>query len=203
MSEHLPPRPPRRPAASLSDLELAILVQGPSGPARNEATSELDRRYGAQLRRFAERLVPGYGEDIVQETMEKLILGAFRVDGPLKPWLFRVAHNAAVSRVRYLTVRGTVLLDDAQKRTVHETDELAEQRDELARVVGAAGQLSPVHRMVLAAQLNDLSLDDAAARRGVTRNAERVERQRMVRALRKRTGGDCGAPAERTRHSAR
>ncbi len=72
-----------------------------------------DRIYGLALRLLGN---PAAAEDVVQETFLKLMTGARQIEGRarLTTWLYRVAYNAAMDRLR------------AQKREVPVPEEGAE-----------------------------------------------------------------------------
>ena len=58
-----------------------------------------DRLYGLALRLLGD---PAAAEDVVQEAFLKLMAGAGRIEGraSLATWLYRVAYNAAMDRLR-------------------------------------------------------------------------------------------------------
>ncbi len=58
-----------------------------------------DRLYGLALRLLGD---PAAAEDVVQEAFLKLMAGASRIEGRsrLATWLYRVAYNAAMDRLR-------------------------------------------------------------------------------------------------------
>ena len=64
----------------------------------------LYRRWQAPLHRFAIGMTgsPHAAEDVVQETFLKLMTGARQIEGRarLTTWLYRVAYNAAMDRLR-------------------------------------------------------------------------------------------------------
>lgn len=83
--------------------EDARLVQRLSGGDETALVSIMER-YGAAMLAFAQRLVGDkyLAEEICQDTMLKVWqqAGAFRMDGHLRAWLFRVVRNSAIDCMR-------------------------------------------------------------------------------------------------------
>jgi RNA polymerase sigma factor (sigma-70 family) len=77
----------------------------------------------ADLHRYCARLTGSVfdGEDIVQDTLARAYAGINQLaaDTPLKPWLFRIAHNRAIDHVRSRAVRAT----DPMEAAAHVADE--------------------------------------------------------------------------------
>jgi len=77
----------------------------------------LAKRYEAKLLRYV-MAVTGFGtedaEDVLQETMIRtyLNLNAFDVRLKFSSWIYRIAHNQAVSELRRRAVRPTVRIED-------------------------------------------------------------------------------------------
>ncbi len=69
-----------------------------------QALVELTRRYFDMIYRYSYRFVQdtALAEDIVQETFIKMwrSIDTFREGMTVKPWLFRIAHNAAIDYLR-------------------------------------------------------------------------------------------------------
>ncbi|EHR71229.1 RNA polymerase sigma factor, sigma-70 family [Burkholderiales bacterium JOSHI_001] len=70
-----------------------------------------------QLHRYCARLMGSVidGEDVVQDTLLRALVALQDLDElpPLRPWLFRVAHNRAMDLLRGRAVRETAPLDGA------------------------------------------------------------------------------------------
>jgi RNA polymerase sigma factor (sigma-70 family) len=81
-----------------------------------------------QLHRYCARLTGSVidGEDIVQDTLAKALyaLGMMTEIPPLRPWLFRIAHNAALDYLKSHARRYTDARDDLED--VVGADELAD-----------------------------------------------------------------------------
>lgn len=71
----------------------------------------------AELHRYCARMLGSVfdGEDVVQDAMTSLatLMAAGRLPDPLRPWLFRVAHNSAIDRIRRNKLRMTESIDAA------------------------------------------------------------------------------------------
>ena len=97
-------------------------------------------------------------EDLTEQTF----LQAYRhferalreSDGrPLRPWLIRIAHNLAANHFRDRSRRPQTSIDDDESTTVlratHTTEDLVEERDELARILAAVQDLPEDRREAL------------------------------------------------------
>jgi RNA polymerase sigma-70 factor (ECF subfamily) len=74
------------------------------------------RELRPELHRYCSRLMGSVieGEDVVQDTMVRALgaLPDLAHDTPLRPWLFRIAHNRALDVLRSRALRAAVPLDD-------------------------------------------------------------------------------------------
>lgn len=133
-----------------------------SDPPRTKA--QLDAEF-AELYRTHLRDVYSYAyyrvgnhhdaEDLTEQTF----LQAYRhferalaeSDGrPLRPWLIRIAHNLAANLYRDRARRPQSPLDESSPiAATHTTEELAEGRDELARVLDSVTELPDDRREAL------------------------------------------------------
>jgi RNA polymerase sigma-70 factor (ECF subfamily) len=116
-------------------------------------------RYEDKLRRYLRRLMPGLAEDtddLLQDIFVKVYINAHGFDTSLKfsSWIYRIAHNEAVSWLRKKKVRpDTVELGDDEFTTFIESAEIARDfkesrlaKDEVMRVLG---EMSEKYRTVL------------------------------------------------------
>jgi len=116
--------------------------------ADREVFACLIDRYEAKLRRYLKRLMPGLGEeadDVLQEIFIKAYLHARGFDTSLSfsSWIYRIAHNEAVSWLRKRKVRpNSVDLGEDDFHTfmesVRDASEHAERKleeDAVARVL--------------------------------------------------------------------
>lgn len=87
------------------------------GPERSSLTIEkLHRDHGDRMRRYLARLVGAAdAEDLAQDVFEKAqrAIGTFRGDSRALTWLYRVATNAAIDRLRSAARRADLEDDDA------------------------------------------------------------------------------------------
>lgn len=88
------------------------------------AYGEIVRRYEHVLKRYVRRLLGGHAqhaEDVVQDSFIKAYvnLNGFDRRRPLSPWLYRIAHNEAVSFLRKRGA-GPLLIDGEDGRLLLE-----------------------------------------------------------------------------------
>ena len=112
----------------------------------HDAFEQLYRSHAKAIHALAYRLTgnAAAAEDITQETFLKMLgfLSGLREDAPLRPWLKRVAANAAIDRLR------------REQRFVAETDHDAWPDDstdptENVEVLGMLQRLPPLARTVV------------------------------------------------------
>ena len=172
----------RRPApafvpAALDDESLARRA----GAGDDGALAELYGRYHQGLYRYCLSLVGDEDDarDALQETFVKA-LGALRRevrDAPLRPWLYRIAHNEAMSvhRRRPNGSRALPAASAADRDTVAETAEPGDRvatRAELAALVADLAQLTNRQRSALTMrELNGLSHAEIASALSISPNA--------------------------------
>src|SRR4029077_17458340 len=69
---------------------------------------------------------------------------------PLRPWLIRIAHNLAANLYRDRSRKPQSALDESAPRaTTHTTEDIAEGRDELKRILEGVTQLPDERREAL------------------------------------------------------
>jgi len=148
---------------------------------RADARGELDARYLAflttvadlrpSLHRYCARMTGSVadGEDVVQDALFDAYRRLESFDGtrPLKPWLFRIAHNRCVDFLRHRGVR-----EDAESSA--DTPDVVWQDDPPGPALGRAVEhlvltLPPMERAcVLLKDVLDHSLDEIAELTGTT-----------------------------------
>lgn len=66
------------------------------------AADALARKYWPAIQRFCANYIGDaqLGEDVAQETFSRLVSGAELPEGPLRPWLYRVARNRCLDILR-------------------------------------------------------------------------------------------------------
>jgi RNA polymerase sigma factor (sigma-70 family) len=160
------------PPGILGEARLARLAAG--GDRRAFAT--IFERYHQELYRYCRALVhdPDDAQDALQSTMASALraLPGDERQIALRPWLYRVAHNEAISILR----RRTTTIDpecmpESQAPGVHTE---AETRERLRDLVGDLDQLADRQRGALVMrELSGLSYGEIGAALGVTEAAAR------------------------------
>lgn len=175
-----------------TDARLVELVR-----AGNDAAFEaVVERYRAPLLRYCRRLLPeGRAEDAVQQAF----LNAYTSIGNdsehlnLRPWLYRIAHNAAVDALRQNGWNYERLPMD--RDGVERPDQALERMDELRSVLRRVGALPERQRAaILLRELEGRSYDEIACELGVTGGAVRQLLNRARTAV--RAGATALTPAE-------
>jgi RNA polymerase sigma-70 factor, ECF subfamily len=106
---------------------------------------------------------------------------------PLRPWLIRIAHNLAANLYRDRARRPSSSLEDTDALpAAHDTEELAEGREELERVLVAVQKLPEDRRDVLVMRFA-LDMDNREIARALDRSdgATKVLIHRAIRQLAK------------------
>jgi RNA polymerase sigma-70 factor (ECF subfamily) len=169
--------------------DLALLERAASGEP--QAFEALVLRYQDRVYGLALRLTrsPEEAEDVTQDAFLKAYraLASFRGGSSFYTWLFRIAFNAAQSRLRSLgrlhaREKPTAAAERPEEDDPPEVAEpasqdpgpadLAEQRDSVARVERAIEELEPGHRAVVVLRdVEGLSYGEIAEVTGSTRAA--------------------------------
>ena len=122
------------------DERLARLVEGGS----ERAFAGIYERYHRSLYRYCRSIVREDAD--AQDALQSAFASAFvalrrgQLDAPLRPWLFRIAHNEAVSLLRRR--RSDVELADAAEQWVGSAEDRAAERARLALLVADLRALS-------------------------------------------------------------
>ena len=130
-----------------------------------------------ELHRYCARMTGSVfdGEDVVQDTLAKAWFALAEMDAtpPLRPWLFRIAHNASMDFVRRYEYRNLDADADpemaadmmaARDRDAHEPD-----GDLVETALKVFAALSPVQRSALALKdVLSLSLEETADTMGLS-----------------------------------
>jgi len=104
---------------------------------------------------------------------------------PLRPWLIRIAHNLAANLYRDRSRRPSSPLEDtAALPALHATEDLAEGREELSRVLDAVGELPEDRRAALIMRFA-LDMDNREIARALDRSdgATKVLIHRAIKQL--------------------
>lgn len=111
------------------------------------ALEEIDRRYGAQLRSHARRLLAGSGldpDDLVQDTVMRVWTNPPAGSVALAAWLHVVMRNRGYDILRAPSVRrASGLPVDPDRQPSRDTFDEAIEREHLREVVEALQQLPP------------------------------------------------------------
>jgi RNA polymerase sigma factor (sigma-70 family) len=154
------------------------------------AFEEIFRRYGAALRSYAASIVTAQrADDVTQEAFTKayLALRGTEKEIQLRPWLYRIVRNTALSDIRDEPKPG-VELDDAHATDVS-PEEMAEQREEIARLMRGLRELpEPQRAAIVMRELEGLSHEQIAASLGLSGGAVRQSIYRARRKLREGVG---------------
>ncbi len=124
-----------------------------------------------ELHRYCARLMGSVidGEDIVQDTLLRAVVALPTLDetAPLRPWLFRIAHNRALDVLRGGAIRMTEPIDAATGLADSErpdAEEILMQRQAVATAVWRFAELPVVQRSVVVLKdVLDQSLGEIAA----------------------------------------
>lgn len=155
-------------------------AQGGDGQAYRALLDDV----GPDLMRFLSRRIadPAAAEDAYQDTILALHRArhTYLPSRPLEPWLYAIARNVVADHARRARSRSRVeVAASAAADAVGALD--ASPQPDLAE---ALGKLPPAQREALEMlQLEGLSVEDAAARAGVSRGALKVRAHRAYKAL--------------------
>src|SRR6185437_4363470 len=155
------------PLGLLGDERLARRAGGGS----ERAFAVLYERYHQPLYRYVRTIVSedADAQDALQSTFMRALAALRRGqrDAPLRPWLFRIAHNEAVSLLRRR--RPTVELSEAAHPRAPSAAEDSAQRARLVQLVGDLQQLSDRQRRALVMrELSGLSHEQIALALGTS-----------------------------------
>src|SRR5262249_34634572 len=139
----------------------------------DSAFEEIFRRYGAALRSYAASIVTAQrADDVTQDAFTKAYLALRGTDKEiqLRPWLYRIVRNTALTDIRDQPDPG-VELDEARTAGIH-PDELAEQREDIRRLLAGLRELpEPQRAAIVMRELEGLSHEQIAASLGLSGGA--------------------------------
>lgn len=154
------------------------------------AFEEIFRRYGASLRSYAASIVTAQrADDVTQEAFTKAYLALRGTDKEiqLRPWLYRIVRNTALTNIRDEPKPG-VELQEARAAGMS-PEELAEQREEINGLLAGLRDLpEPQRAAIVMRELEGLSHEQIAASLGLSGGAVRQSIYRARRALRESIG---------------
>jgi RNA polymerase sigma factor (sigma-70 family) len=155
------------PFALLGDERLARLAAA----GHERAFTVVYKRYHQPLYRFCRSILrdDADAQDALQSTFASAFAALARGqrDAPIRPWLFRIAHNEAISVVRRR--RPTADLSAASGAWTASTEERAAERAELRTLLHDLDRLTERQRSALVMrELSGLSHEDIATALGMT-----------------------------------
>jgi RNA polymerase sigma factor (sigma-70 family) len=167
---------------SQSDERLVDLVR-----AGNDAAFEaIVARYRRPLLRHCSRMLSDErAEDVVQQAFVRALAAMRRDERPLdlKPWLYTIAHNAALNALRERAVPSDTLEEEIDG--VERPEQAYERREGLRTMVAAVSALPARQRDALVLrELEGRSYEEIAAELGVTGGAVRQLLNRARTSLR-------------------
>ncbi|MDQ5835033.1 MAG: sigma-70 family RNA polymerase sigma factor, partial [Actinomycetota bacterium] len=178
-----PARLARRPVlATQTDTRLVDLARAGYEPAFETIVS----RYRAALLRYAERFLSRErAEDAVQQSFVSAYEAMLRDDSALnlRPWLYRIAHNASLNALRDRGLRHSEL--DENIDGVERPDQALERTQGLRDVLTAVQALPERQRdAIVLRELEGRSYDEIAAELGVSNGSVRQLLNRARNSLR-------------------
>src|SRR3954470_1467243 len=178
--------PARLAGASLLRVQTDERLVALAREGHERAFEAIVERYHALLERYAARLVgPSRGEDAVQQAFvnaHSYLIGHPEKAIELRPWLYRIMHNAALNTLR--ASRDEQPLDELTERAP-DGDDVIERREQLREALDAVAALPANQRdAILLRELEGRSHEEIAAALGVTKGAARQYLFRARGALR-------------------
>jgi RNA polymerase sigma factor (sigma-70 family) len=152
-------------------------------------------QHAAWVRRLARELVHdrAAAEDLAQDTWLALLRARPAHDGPMRPWLARVARNRAALRLRRASARSAREHEAARPEAVPSAEELVgrmELQRQLVEVVLALAE--PYRGTIFLRFYEGLSAAEIAASRGCPESTVRSQLTRGLELLRARLDADHG-----------
>jgi len=152
----------------------------------DQAFEAIVLRYRRPLLRYCSRLMPAErAEDVVQHAFVQALESIRRSDAHirLRPWLYRIAHNASLNALRDRGLRYEEL--DESYDGVERPDQAFERRLGLRDAVAAVQALPPRQRdAIVLRELEGRTYEQIAAALGVSGGAARQLLNRARRSLR-------------------
>ncbi|MGK6307573.1 RNA polymerase sigma factor [Variovorax sp. DT-64] len=160
---------------------MASSTAEPGGPGRDAILGTLEearRQFLAlvddvrpELHRYCTRMTGSVadGEDVVQDTLARAYyqLSELKELPPLRPWLFRIAHNRAIDRWRYDSQRVAEPLDvalDVADDAAREPDQALARHQAVHAALSCFLQLAPAQRgCVILKDVLDHSVEEIAS----------------------------------------
>jgi len=178
-----------------------------------EAETQVEQRRKAEFLRLYERYRPALGrlagayvdatedrEDLVQEIAAAVwqALPNFRAEASERTWLYRIAHNVALTASAKLRTRGKREAGPAEAVDFPSAERTAEQQvladEKRQMLLDAIRGLAPVDRQLVVLHLEGLSYGEMEYVAGLSEGALAVRltriRERLRKAIRAKEVGD-------------
>ncbi len=169
------------------------------------ALRSLYETHAPRIRRYVARIVgEADAEDVTQEAFARAHRGmeSRRGDSSLSTWLYRIATNAAVDRLRSAAARHEVgeTPDDVEPAALlvegggcgGDADGRVIRKEMSGCILGLVDRLPPPHReVILLGELRDLSDREIAETLGIGLEAAKMRLHRARRQLRSLLEGSC------------
>ena len=186
MQPRLLKHPARLAGASLLRLQDDKRLVALAREGHDPAFAVIVDRYGAQLERYCARLLgPARAEDAVQQAFVNAhaAMRASDAELALKPWLYRIAHNAALNVLRAAKDESVALDEDRPGAT--QTADVVELREQLRETLASIQALPAAQRdALLLREVEGRSHEEIAAALGVTAGGARQHLHRARVSLR-------------------
>jgi RNA polymerase sigma factor (sigma-70 family) len=154
------------------------------------AFEEIVRRYGSALRSYAAAIVSSQrADDVTQDAFTKAYLALRDSDKEIKlrPWLYRIVRNTALSDIRDRPPQMAALTEAYAAGDGPE--EMTERREEIKGLLAGLQSLpEPQRAAIVMRELEGLSHEQIAASLGLSGGAVRQSIYRARRALREGVG---------------
>jgi len=124
--------------------------------------------------------------DLFQEIVLQLwkSFHTFRGEAKITTWMYRIALNTAISRLRKLK-RG-LSIEELEERHFNISDHFNEEHEEnLQKLQHCIRQLSEIERAMIMMALDEISYEEIADTIGITQNNVRVRMNRIREKLKK------------------
>jgi RNA polymerase sigma-70 factor (ECF subfamily) len=181
----------RNPVSQLPSIDDRLLARAARGGAKGRAAlAELLERHRPRLRALALRLTrsEAEAEDVVQDTFVAVLekLDTFRGEAAFGSWVYRVAANFALMRLRSARTRKNqpLELSEEPEAQVTAVDEVCDARLRLRAVERATEQLhAPAREVIALRAVEGLDTAQVARRLGVSEDVVKVRLHRARAAL--------------------
>jgi RNA polymerase sigma factor (sigma-70 family) len=186
MQPRLLKHPARLAGASLLRLQDDQRLVALAREGHDPAFAAIVDRYRGPLERYCARLLgPGRAEDAVQQAFVNAhsAMRATDQELALKPWLYRIAHNAAINTLRGNVDEGEQLDEERAGPTL--TADVVELREQLRETLASIQALPTAQRdAILLRELEGRSHDEIGVALGVTAGGARQHLHRARVTLR-------------------